>query len=183
VAVAVKGFGNVAGAVAAPWEIFLKREIEMHKIIFLVVALVFTPVMAFANEADEASIKAIIADIGKGWENGDGAPFRKHFLDFEGARYIESGGQNEGLDDLVVHHVEPEKGAIENFEVKYSDIEVNFEGGFAWAIADTRIKGTLVKSGRVIDKAGRSTFLFRNIDGVWKVVHTHSSSRDYKPKK
>ena len=29
----------------------------------------------------------------------------------------------------------------------------------------------------------RETFLFRKIDGQWKVVHTHSSGRDNLPKK
>lgn len=149
------------------------------------IVMVFTSAAAnddIAND-DIIAITAIIDDIEKGWEQGDGTPFRKHFLDFEGARYIESGGQNEGLDDLVTHHVEPEKDAIENLQLDYNDIEVHLENDFAWAIADTRIKGKIIKSGRVIDKAGRATFLFRKIDGVWKVVHTHSSSRDYKPKK
>ena len=137
-----------------------------------------------ARPTDDAAIMAIIADVELGWENGDGTPFRKHFLDFEGARYIESGGQNEGLDDLVENHVEPEKDVIPDLKLDFSDVEIHYEGsGFAWAVADTRVKGTIVTSGRVIDKAGRQTFLFRRVDGDWKVVHTHSSSRDYKPKK
>ena len=137
-----------------------------------------------ASDTDDAAITSIISAIEEGWENGDGTPFREHFLDFEGARYIESGGQNEGLDDLVDNHVEPEKGAIPDLQLDFSDIEIHYEGDdFAWAVADTRIKGTIVKSGRVLDKAGRQTFLFRRVEGAWKVIHTHSSSRDYKPKK
>jgi len=138
---------------------------------------------AFAHGGDEHAIKEIIADIKYGWENGDGTPFRKHFLDFKGARYVESGGQNEGLDDLVTHHVEPEKDALEYLKLDFSNIEVNFEGGFAWALANTRVKGKVRKSGRTFDKAGHQTFLFRKVADSWKVVHTHSSSRDYKPKK
>lgn len=137
-----------------------------------------------ASDSDDAAITSIISEIEYGWENGDGTPFREHFLDFEGARYIESGGQNEGLDDLVLNHVEPEKGAIPDLQLDFSDLEIHYEGeDFAWAVVDTRIKGTIVKSGRVLDKAGRQTFLFRRVEGAWKVVHTHSSSRDYNPKK
>lgn len=58
---------------------------------------------------DEKQITHIIHQIKYGWENGDGKPFRKHFLDFKGERYFESGGQNVGLNDLVEDHVEPEK--------------------------------------------------------------------------
>lgn len=133
-----------------------------------------------SNTKDKANIKGIIADIKYGWENGDGAPFRKHFLDFQGARYVESGGQNEGLNDLVTHHVEPEKDALEYLSLEFSNIEIHFENNFAWAVADTRVKGKVNKSGTVFDKAGYQTFLFRKINDQWKVVHTHSSSRDYR---
>lgn len=132
---------------------------------------------------DEEQIKSIISGIEYGWENGDGKPFRKHFLDFDGARYIESGGQNAGLDDLVIHHVEPEKDALEYLELEFSNIQINFENDFAWALADTRVKGKAKKSGKVFDKSGFQTFLFRKVNDLWKVVHTHSSSRDYKPQK
>jgi uncharacterized cupredoxin-like copper-binding protein len=134
------------------------------------------------SSSDETQIKNIISAIKYGWENGDGKPFRKYFLDFKGARFIESGGQNAGLDSLVNHHVEPEKDAMEYLKLDFSNIEVNFEKDFAWAVADTRVKGKVKKSARVFDKSGFQTFLFRKIAGEWKVVHTHSSSRDYKPK-
>ena len=132
-----------------------------------------------ASEDTEAILK-IIAAVEYGWENGDGKPFREHFLDFEGARYVESGGQNEGLDDLVTNHVEPEKDALEYLTLDFSNIEVHFEGDFAWAIADTKVGGKVRSSGVEFDKKGFQTFLFRYVDGAWKVVHTHSSSRDAK---
>jgi len=137
-------------------------------------------------DKDKQAIMDIISGIKFGWENGDGTPFRKTFLDFKGARYIESGGQNKGLESLVSHHVEPEKGAMEYMTLDFNNVEIHFEGKkkkFAWAIADTRFKAKLKKSGRELDKSGYQTFLFRKIDGAWKVVHSHSSGRDNKPKK
>jgi hypothetical protein len=138
------------------------------------------------SNKDRKAIIDIIASIKYGWENGDGLPFRRNFLDYKGARYIEGGGQNAGLDSLVEHHVEPEKDALEYLKLDFSEIEVHFEGqdkSFAWAIADTRVKGKVNKSGREFDKSGYQTFLFRKIGDAWKLVHSHSSSRDYKPKK
>ena len=137
-------------------------------------------------DKDKQAIMDIISGVKFGWENGDGTPFRKTFLDFKGARYIEGGGQNPGLESLVSHHVEPEKDAFDYLKLNFSNIEVNFEGkdkSFAWAIADTRFKAKIKSNGRELDKNGYQTFLFRKIAGEWKVVHTHSSSRDYRPKK
>lgn len=135
------------------------------------------------SNKDKKAIIKIISSIKYGWENGDGTPFRKNYLDFKGARYIEGGGQNAGLDSLVEHHVEPEKDALEYLKLNFSEIEIHFEGqdkSFAWAIADTRVKGKVNKNGHVFDKTGFQTFLFRKVNGTWNVVHTHSSSRNKK---
>ena len=134
---------------------------------------------ASANE-DNEELVAIIGAIEAGWEQADGTPFRKHFLDFQGARYIESGGQNKGLTDLVEHHVEPEGDALEGLELSLTNIETHFEGDFAWAVADVEVKALVRKDQRRIHNRGFQTFLFRRVDGHWKVIHTHSSSRPVK---
>lgn len=153
----------------------------MIRSILTAMVLILAPAGAQASTDIEA-IKAIIAAVESGWERGDGAPFRKHFLDFDGARYVESGGQNVGLDDLVQRHVEPEKTSLAYLELDFSNVVVHLEGGFAWAIADIRVKGKVRASGKEFDKKGYETFLFRKVGTEWKVVHTHSSSRDAKPK-
>ena len=58
----------------------------------ILVALSFLSQKLPAQENDSAELVAIIDAIEKGWEQGDGTPFREHYLDFEGARYVESGG-------------------------------------------------------------------------------------------
>ena len=149
----------------------------------ILTASVFILVLSGAKAPTDVDvIKAIIADVESGWERGDGTPFRKHFLDFDGARYVESGGQNVGLNDLVQRHVEPEKDSLEFLQLDFENVVVHFEGNFAWAIADTVVKGKVRASGKEIDKKGYETFLFRKVGTAWKVVHTHSSSRDAKPK-
>ena len=130
-----------------------------------------------ATPMDDAKIKSILDDIERGWETGDGTPFKQHFLDYEGARYFESGGENTGLSDLVDHHVEPEKDAIPDLDLTFSNIEIHYEDDFAWALSDTAITGTLSKTGETLDRTGKQTVLLRRTGAVWKIVHTHSSSR------
>lgn len=123
---------------------------------------------------DPALLEAIIEDIRIGWEQGDGARFYSHFLDWDGARYFEGGGQNIGLKDLVENHVEPE--AELGLKLGFTDIQTHFEGSFAWAVVDTEIKLT-TSDGRAIHNTGHGTYLFRLVEGTWKVVHTQSASR------
>ena len=135
---------------------------------------------AKAQEDDSAVLIAIIDAVEKGWEQADGKPFWEHFLDFEGARYIESGGQNAGLTDLIEHHVEPEGDVLDSLELNFSDVETHLEGDFAWAIANVEVKATVKRDQRVIHNRGYQTFLFRRVNGKWLIIHTHSSSRPVK---
>jgi len=112
-----------------------------------------------SDDEDVAAIETIIAAIELGWETADGTPFYAHFLGQDGARFIESGGQNEGL-DLV-----------------FSNIETHLEGDFAWAIADVEVRAVVKADGRKIHNRGHETFLFRRTADGWKVIHTHSSTR------
>lgn len=137
---------------------------------------------AYCDEESEhgEALEAIILDIKSGWENADAKPFEMHFLDYEGARYVESGGQNEGLRDLIDHHVVPEGDVLDSLTLSFTNIETHIEGEFAWALADVEVKATVKKDGKLIHKRGYETFLFRRVDDTWKVVHTHSSTRETK---
>ncbi len=147
----------------------------------VIMAFALASSFAVASPADDRkSIRAIIDAIEYGWENADGTPFREHFLDFDGARYIETGGQNVGLTDLVEHHVEPEGDFLDHLDLTFSNVEIHLEQGFAWALADVEVVATVKRDGRHIHNRGYETFLFRWVGGDWKVVHTHSSTRPVK---
>ena len=133
-----------------------------------------------AQDDDSAALIAIIDAVEKGWEQADGQPFWEHYLNFEGARYIESGGQNTSLTDLIEHHVEPEGDALDSLELDLSNVETHIEGDFAWAIANVEVKATVKRDQREIHNRGYETVLFRRVDGKWLIIHTHSSSRPVK---
>lgn len=148
---------------------------RMIKTITLFMALI--PASVMAQKADEEQLVSIIAAIESGWEEADGKPFRTHFLKSDTARYIEGGGQNVGLDDLVDHHVVHEGDALSSLELNFTNIETHVEDDFAWAIADVEVIATIRADGRRIHNKGYETFVFKKIDQDWKVLHTHSSSR------
>ena len=154
-------------------------RIQRNKILtLLLLALATTPAAAVASQSEvDSQLKQIIADIEYGWENADGTPFYRHFLGQDGARYVETGGQNEGLDDLVEHHVVPEGDVLDRLDLAFSNIETHIEGEFAWAIADVEVKATVKSDNRHIHNRGYETFLFRRTEDGWKVIHTHSSTR------
>ena len=163
----------------------MEAEMNMQIRMALAITVGLLPVLFFpqslqAQEDDSGALISIIDAVEKGWEQANGVPFREHFLDFDGARYIESGGQNVSLTDLIEHHVEPEGDALDSLELDLTNIETHVEGDFAWAIADVEVKAMVKRDGREIHNRGYETFLFRRVDGIWMIVHTHSSSRPVK---
>ena len=148
-------------------------------IVFYIIIIMLSMPTVRAQD-DDAALREIIEAIRVGWMEADGTPFREHFLDFKGARYFEGGGENTGLTDLIENHVEPEGDAFENFSLRFSNIETHIEGGFAWALTDTEIKARLKRDGSTLHRKGRGTYLFRQVDGEWKVIHTNSASRPVK---
>jgi hypothetical protein len=151
---------------------------KMRTTLTTLLLLLISSAPALADN-DRKSINRILDAIITGWEQADGAPFRQHFLDYDGARYIESGGQNVGLTDLIEHHVEPEGDAIK-LELSFNDPDIHIEEDFAWVVVDSVVRGTILKSGRKIHNKGFQTVILRKIDGDWKVLHTHSSGRPVK---
>ena len=145
----------------------------------LALVLAMTPAHA-ESTGDDAALREIIEAVRKGWLQANGEPFREHFLDFEDARYIETGGQNEGLSDLIENHVEPEGDVLKSFTLVFDNIETHIEGDFAWALTDVEVKARLRHDRKKIHSRGYETFLFRKIGNEWKIVHTHSSSRPVK---
>lgn len=148
--------------------------------IALAAVLVLLGGCARSAPEDPAALESIIADVEKGWETFDGKYFTKHFLDYPKAPYVESGDVTRGLLLLVDHHVDDvdrELGTLEDLDVIYGNIETHFEGDFAWALASVQIKANNEKTGRALHLRGYETFLFRNVEGEWKVVHTNRSFR------
>lgn len=141
-------------------------------ILFLLLAL---PYQSYAD-TDQDKIKMILKAIENGWEQGDGTPFREHFLDYDGVRYIESGGQNIGLTDLIEHHVEPEGKSLK-LDLDFNNPVITIEDDFAWVIVDTEVHATIYKTDRKIHNKGFETIILRKMGDEWKVLHTHSSGR------
>ena len=135
------------------------------------------------SQQDIQSLETIIQEVARGWEQASAQPFQVHFLDQPGARYIEGGGQNNGLDDLVDHHVIPEGEYLTNFNLRVDPVEIHIEGNMAWAITNVEITGIIKKDNRKIHSRGFQTILFRKMSESWKIIHTHSSSRPVKEEK
>ncbi|MCH2489213.1 MAG: nuclear transport factor 2 family protein [Flavobacteriales bacterium] len=97
---------------------------------------------------------------------------------------FESGGVDRSYAHYIEHHLGPELGHFKKFE--FSDYEIDAEVDLPYAFTTETYIYTIVLNpddegnSRTIKKKGVATSILKKIDGLWKIIKTHSSSRNTK---
>ena len=129
-----------------------------------------------AESADVAAVKAVLKAYKTALEKLDAAPATKLFT--ADAQVFESGGVEGTFADYLAHHIGPELGEFKEFSFRDYQVEVRLEPPLALA-TETYIYGIVFKEDRpAIEKRGVATSVLKKIDGAWKIIRTHNSSRN-----
>lgn len=102
----------------------------------------------------------------------------------EDSEVFESGGVEGSYSNYIEHHLGPELGHFEKFEFSDYKIDVQVDVPYAFT-TETYIYTIILKAEekgdtRTIKKKGVATSILKKIDGKWKIIKTHSSSRNSK---
>lgn len=129
-----------------------------------------------AESADVAAVKAVLKAYKTALEKLDAAPATKLFT--ADAQVFESGGVEGTFADYLAHHIGPELGEFKEFSFRDYRVEVRLEPPLALA-TETYIYRIVFKEDRpAIEKRGVATSVLKKIDGAWKIIRTHNSSRN-----
>ncbi len=107
----------------------------------------------------------------------------------DNSQVFESGGVEGSYAHYLEHHLEPELGYFDSF--KYSDYKIKVQVDLPYAFTtETYIYTIKIKANpekgrksKTISKKGVATSILKKIKGVWKIINTHTSSRNYRAKK
>lgn len=135
------------------------------------------------GDKDKREIVKVVKKIATAWSKADGKVFRKYYDPAPTVRIVESGGQNAGVEDLIEHHVLPERDHFKVMKVVISAVEVNLseDRKSAWSISDIEFKAE-TKDGKKIHSKGFETAIWAKHEGKWRILHSHSSTRKVRPK-
>jgi Domain of unknown function (DUF4440) len=107
-------------------------------------------------------------------------------LFMENAQVYESGGSEGTYANYVDHHLGPELDYFDRFEFSDYRIDVEIDMPYAF-ITESYIYNIDIKpdeekgiEARTISKKGIATSILKKTDGQWKIIKTHSSSRNNK---
>jgi ketosteroid isomerase-like protein len=97
---------------------------------------------------------------------------------------FESGGVEGSYANYIEHHLGPELGHFKKFEFSDYEIDVKVDTPYAFT-TETYVYTIVLKADekgdtRTIKKKGVATSILKKVDGDWKIIKTHSSSRNIK---
>ncbi|CAN5327716.1 hypothetical protein BH23BAC2_BH23BAC2_26080 [soil metagenome] len=105
----------------------------------------------------------------------------------EDSQVFESGGIEGTYANYIEHHIGPELSHFNSFTFSDYAIDVQVDPPYAFTTEtyvytiDLKENKEKNRKAQVINKKGVATSVLKKVDGSWKILKTHSSSRDYNP--
>lgn len=143
----------------------------------LLVAQPLAAKVAPAVNADEAAVRAVLADYKSAIERLDATGTERLFT--ADSTIFETGGVEGSYTNYLARHLGPELGHFKSFKFSDYKVDIRFEGPVALA-TETYNYRIEPKKGEVALRRGVATSVLKKIDGQWKILSMHNSAR--KPK-
>lgn len=132
-----------------------------------------------SSSEDVEAVKEVLKNYKSALENLDVSGTQKLFGN--NATVFENGKYEGSYQDYLDHHIGPELGHFEEFTFSDYKVNVRMEGDIAVAYETYNYK--IVTGGddsRTIERQGVATSVLKKMDGSWKIIQNHGSSRALK---
>lgn len=152
------------------------------KITLFALTALFMSISAKAQNKDSESVLLVMKTYKNSLQNLTTEGTLELFSD--NSQVFESGGVEGTYAHYLEHHLGPELGHFEKFEFSDYEIDVQVDGNYAFT-TETYIYTIVLKAEesdktKTIRKKGVATSILKKMDGEWKIIKTHSSSRNTK---
>ena len=128
-----------------------------------------------ATPADETAVKSVLAAYNHALTSLDAAQAKDLFT--ADSQVFESGGVEGTYAHYLEHHIGPELAEFAEFSYRDYTVEVRLELPLAITTEAYIYKIVLKEGGKVIEKRAATTSVLKKINGEWKIIQTHTSSR------
>jgi len=153
---------------------------KLKRFVFALLFIAATLLARAADSPDVVTVKSVLGAYKAALEKLDVSGAAKLFA--ADSQVFESGGVEGTFADYVAHHIGPELAEFKEFSFRDYKVEVRLESPVALATETYVYKIVLKEGDRVIEKRGVATSVLKKIAGEWKIIQTHTSSRNL-PKK
>jgi ketosteroid isomerase-like protein len=128
----------------------------------------------FANK-DAESVKTVLKQFNSAVERLDVSLTEKLFT--PDSKVYESGGSEGTFIHYLEHHLIPELKSFKSFKYDNYKVDVKVDGTYAFATESYNYTIVTLKENTVIKRKGVATSVLKKMNGEWKIIISHNSSR------
>ncbi|HEX7632652.1 MAG TPA: nuclear transport factor 2 family protein [Lacunisphaera sp.] len=125
--------------------------------------------------ADLTAVRTAVALYKQSLETLDAAKASHLFT--PDSQVFESGGVEGTYAHYLEHHIGPELAEFKEFTFRDYNLEVRLDPPFAITTESYVYRIVVKADGRVVEHQGVTTSVLKKINGEWRFLQTHSSSR------
>lgn len=150
----------------------MKSSKKMLAKVFL---LLLSTTSIFAQDNDSDAVKAVLKQYNTAVEKLDVTSTEKLFtID---SKIYESGGNEGSYTHYLEHHLAPEMKEFKSFTFSDYKVDVTVSGEYAFSTETYNYKIVVAKDNKEFKRKGIATSVLRRINGEWKIIISHNSSR------
>jgi len=132
-----------------------------------------------SNSSDVEAVKKVLKSYKNALEALDVSDTQHLFA--ENATVFENGKYEGSYQDYLDNHIGPELGHFEEFTFSDYEVQVRMEGDMAVAYETYNYKIVLGgENSRTVERQAVATSVLKKMDGNWKIIQNHGSSRALK---
>lgn len=128
--------------------------------------------------AEENAVKKVMKTYKETLESLDVT--ESYALFTEDSEVLEQGKIEGTYRDYIANHIGPELGHFESFTFSNYEINVIVDMPYAFTTESYIYNIVLKEESRKVERKATATSILKKIDGNWKIIKTHSSSRAVK---
>ena len=125
--------------------------------------------------AEESAVKKVMKTYKETLESLDVT--KSYALFTENSEVLEQGKIEGTYRDYIANHIGPELGHFESFTFSDYEISVIVDMPYAFTTESYIYNIVLKEEARKVERKATATSVLKKIDGNWKIIKTHSSSR------
>lgn len=130
---------------------------------------------AFSQSKDAEAVKDVLKKYNAAIEKLDVAGTEKLFT--TDSKVFESGGSEGSYAHYLEHHLAPEFKEFTSFKYNNYKVDVQVDGKYAFATETYGYTIVVAKDKSEAKRKGVATSVLKKVNGEWKIMISHNSSR------
>ncbi len=141
----------------------------------LIIIVSFIATAAFTQTKDIEAVKNVLKEYNSAIEKLDATGTEKLFS--ADSKIFESGGSEGNYAHYLEHHLNPELKEFKSFKFSNYKVDVEIDGNYAFAVESYNYLIVVAEDGSEVTRQGVATSVLKKINGEWKIMISHNSSR------